>query len=258
MRDAIGRDPLTPPTSPPASRRSSTELASIGYRQIEFAGYSQHANAEGGATSTTSRARPCCARWLDDNGLEAEGNHGSIPSTVTDATIAAFDTACEIANILGMGHIGTGNDPTGSGFLADWQAAAERWNFFGERASGHGLKLYTHNHDIAYSFLLDSGPLDALGRPTRSSGIRRLEWFLANTDPKYVYLEMDIFWAHVAQYKHHTYTAPDGSVVTGAIFDPAGARRGADACGSRCSTPRTARRTRRPTNGYDIVAVRRR
>jgi sugar phosphate isomerase/epimerase len=33
---------------------------------------------------------------------------------------------------------------------------------------------------------------------------------------------MDIYWAHVAQYKHHTYTAPDGSVVTGAIFDPAG------------------------------------
>ena len=84
----------------------------------------------------------------------------------------------------------------------------------GERAGRHGLKLYTHNHDIAYSFLLDSGPLDALGRPTRSSGIRRLEYFLANTDPKYVYLEMDIFWAHVAQYKHHAYTAPDGSSVS--------------------------------------------
>ena len=66
-----------------------------------------------------------------------------------------------------MGHIGTGNDPTGSAFVADWEAAAERWNFFGERATSHGLKLYTHNHDVAYSFLLDSGPLDALGRPTR-------------------------------------------------------------------------------------------
>jgi L-ribulose-5-phosphate 3-epimerase UlaE len=31
---------------------------------------------------------------------------------------------------------------------------------------------------------------------------------------------MDIFWAHVAQYKHKSYTAPDGSVVT-SIFDPA-------------------------------------
>ena len=31
---------------------------------------------------------------------------------------------------------------------------------------------------------------------------------------------MDIYWAHVAQYKHTSYTAPDGSVVT-SIFDPA-------------------------------------
>ena len=161
-------------------------------------------NAEGGANLNTVEGATLLRSWLDANGLEAEGNHGSIPSTVTDATIAQFDAACEIANILGMGHIGTGNDPTGSAFVADWEAAAERWNFFGERASSHGLKLYTHNHDIAYSFLLDSGPLDALGRPTRSSGIRRLEHFLANTDPKHVYLEMDIYWAHVAQYKHRT------------------------------------------------------
>ena len=145
-----------------------------------------------------------------------------------------------------MGHIGTGSDPTGSAYVADWEAAAARWNFFGERAASHGLKLYTHNHDIAYSFLLDSGPLDALGRPTRSSGIRRLEHFLANTDPKHVYLEMDIYWAHVAQYKHHTYTAPDGSVVSRSSTRPPGRR--ADARATRCSTPRTARSTRpRPT-----------
>ena len=74
-------------------------------------------------------------------------------------------------------------------------------------------------HDVAYSFLLDSGPNDALGRPTRSSGVRRLEWFLANTDPAHVWLEMDIFWAHVAQYKHTSFTAADGSTQTD-IFDP--------------------------------------
>ncbi len=85
----------------------------------------------------------------------------------------------------------------------------------------HGLKLYTHNHDIAYSHLLDTGPVDALGRPTRSSGVRRLEWFMNNTDSRYVFLEMDIFWAHVAQYKHHSYTAADGTVVTD-VFDPLG------------------------------------
>ena len=218
VRDAISRDPNTSEFAS-GFKEVFEELARIGYKQIEFAGYNQHANAPGGNVNNPAGAA-LLRTWLDDNGLEAEGNHGSIPGTVTDATIAAFDAACETANILGMGHIGTGSDPTGSAFVADWALAAERWNFFGARAASHGLKLYTHNHDIAYSFLLDSGPLDALGRPTRSSGVRRLEYFLANTDPAYVYLEMDVFWAHVAQYKHHTYTAPDGSLVQD-IFDPA-------------------------------------
>ena len=220
VRDAISRDPATSPFAS-GFQEVLAELAAIGYKQIEFAGYSQNANSPGGNNLNNVAGATLLRSWLDANGLEAEGNHGSVPSTITDTTIAQFDTACEIANILGMGHIGTGSDPTGSGYVADWQAAADRWNFFGQRAASHGLKLYTHNHDIAYSFLLDSGPLDALGRPTRSSGIRRLEYFLANTDPAYVYLEMDIYWAHVAQYKHRTYTAPDGSLVE-SVFDPAG------------------------------------
>jgi len=219
VRDAISRDPNATDLAS-GFKEVFQELSRIGYKQIEFAGYNQHANAEGGNVNNVAGAQ-LLRKWLDDNGLEAEGNHGSIPGTVSDATLAAFDAQCEIANILGFGHIGTGSDPTGSAYVADWELAADRWNIFGERAASHGLKLYTHNHDIAYSFLLDSGPLDALGRPTRSSGIRRLEHFLANTDPSYVYLEMDIYWAHVAQYKHTSYTAPDGTVVTD-LFDPAG------------------------------------
>jgi len=218
VRDAISRDPNTTDL-PSGFKEVFQELSRIGYKQIEFAGFSQHANAEGGNVNNVAGAQ-LLRKWLDDNGLEAEGNHGTIPSVINDTTLAQFDTACEIANILGFGHIGTGSDPTSSAYLADWQAAADRWNILGERAASHGLKLYTHNHDVAYSFLLDSGPLDAQGRPTRSSGIRRLEWFLQNTDPNYVYLEMDIYWAHVAQFKHRTYTAPDGSAVE-SIFDPA-------------------------------------
>jgi sugar phosphate isomerase/epimerase len=218
VRDAISRDPNTTDLAS-GFKEVFQELSRIGYRQIEFAGFSQHANAEGGNVNNVAGAQLLRA-WLDDNGLEAEGNHGSIPSVINDTTLAAFDLACETANILGFGHIGTGSDPTNSAYKADWDLAAERWNILGERAATHGLKLYTHNHDVAYSFLLDSGPLDAQGRPTRSSGIRRLEYFLQQTDPNYVYLEMDIYWAHVAQFKHHTYTAPDGSAVQ-SIFDPA-------------------------------------
>ncbi|WP_353952363.1 TIM barrel protein [Knoellia sp. S7-12] len=251
VRDAVSRDPLSTNLAS-GFKEVLTELAKIGYKQIEFAGYRQHANSEGGADLNNVAGATLLRSWLDANGLEAEGNHGSIPSTVTDVTISQFDTACEIANILGMGHIGTGNDPTRSAYLADWQAAAPVWNFFGERAASHGLKLYTHNHDIAYSFLLDSGPADALGNPTRSSGIRRLEWFLANTDPQNVYLEMDIFWAHVAQYKHHTYIAADGSSVQ-SVFDPA-ALVAAQNKRFPLFHAKDGKKNSAVANGYDIVA----
>jgi sugar phosphate isomerase/epimerase len=219
VRDVISRDPIANPSLPAGFRQTFEALGKIGYKQIEFAGYRQNANSPGGADLGTVEGARQLRSWLDDNGLDAQGNHGFVPGTLTPENLARFDRECEIASILGLEHIGTGSDPTNTAYKVDWDAAIDRWNILGRRASQHGLKLYTHNHDIAYSFLLDSGPLDAAGRPTRSSGVRRLEYFLANTDKKHVWLEMDVFWAHVAQYKHRSYTAPDGSTQAD-IFDP--------------------------------------
>ncbi|KAA9380633.1 sugar phosphate isomerase/epimerase [Microbispora cellulosiformans] len=222
VRDAITRDPLTSNLAS-GFKAVLKELGRIGYAQVEFAGYAQHRNAEGGASLESVEGARLLRGWLDDSGLVAQGNHGFIPGSwpLNQADLDRFKLHLEIANILGMKHVGTGSDPTGSAYKADWDVAAEKWNTLGQIASEAGLKLYTHNHDVAYSFLLDSGPLDAQGRPTRSSGIRRLEYFLQNTDPKHVWLEMDIFWAYVAQYKHKTFTAPDGSAQT-QIFNPLG------------------------------------
>jgi len=220
VRDAVSRNPVAFPGLASGFKQVFEVLSQIGYRQIEFAGYNQNANAEGGAQLGNPAGAALLRSWLDDYGLVAQGNHGSIPGTITDTTLASFDASCEIANILGLDHIGTGSDPTNSAYVADWDAAIERWEFLGERArTMHGLKLYTHNHDAAYNFLLDSGPLDAMGRPTRSSGVRRLEYFIAGTDPKNVHFELDIYWGYVAQHRHTAYTAPDGSTVE-SIFDP--------------------------------------
>src|ERR687897_298958 len=120
VRDAVSRDPNTTDLAS-GFKEVLEELARIGYKQIEFAGYTQNVNAEGGRTPAPELLK----QWLDDNGLEAEGNHGSIPSTITDATLASFDAACEAANVLGMAHIGTGSDPTSSAYLADWKLAAD-------------------------------------------------------------------------------------------------------------------------------------
>ena len=52
----------------------------MGYRQVEFAGYNQHANAEGGASLESVAGATLLRAWLDDNGLKAQGNHGFIPA----------------------------------------------------------------------------------------------------------------------------------------------------------------------------------
>ncbi|MFG3102376.1 sugar phosphate isomerase/epimerase family protein [Streptomyces sp. NPDC048182] len=221
VRDATGRDPLSTDL-PSGFREVFKQLARYGYRQVEFAGYGQHANAPGGANLESVEGAKLLRRWLDEYGLRAQGNHGFIPSSwpLTTPDLDTFKKHLEIANILGMDHMGTGGDPTGSSYRADWDVAADKWNVLGRIARREGIKLYTHNHDAAYGFLLDAGPLDDQGRPTRSSGIRKLEYFLKITDPALVWLEMDIFWAHVAQYKFHTYTAPDGTTRE-QVFDPA-------------------------------------
>lgn len=221
VRDATGRDPLAS-TLPSGFREVFKELARYGYKQVEFAGYGQHANAPGGASLESVEGAKLLRSWLDDYGLRAQGNHGFIPGSwpLSQPDLDTFKKHLEIANILGMDHMGTGGDPTNSSYKADWDVAADKWNAMGAIARKAGIKLYTHNHDAAYGFLLDGGPLDAQGRPTRSSGIRRLEYFLKATDPRSVWLEMDIYWAHVAQYKFHTYTAHDGSQRK-KVFDPA-------------------------------------
>ncbi|MFG2472974.1 sugar phosphate isomerase/epimerase family protein [Streptomyces canus] len=221
VRDAIGRDPLASDL-PSGFREVFKQLSRFGYRQVEFAGYGQHANAPGGADLGTVQGAKLLRSWLDEYGLRAQGSHGYIPPSwpLTSSDRDTFKRWLEIANILGMEHMGTGADPTNTPYRADWDVAAQKWNTLGALACREGIKLYTHNHDSAYDFLLDGGPLDSQGRPTRSSGIRKLEYFLKVTDRKSVYLELDVFWAHVAQYKFHTYTAHDGSQRE-RVFDPA-------------------------------------
>ncbi|MCM4077915.1 sugar phosphate isomerase/epimerase family protein [Paractinoplanes hotanensis] len=187
--------------------RVLARLAEIGYKEIEFAGYNQNTSILG-RQITPAEIR----KILDDNGLVANGAHTSINA-------ATFDQQLDIAETLGMKHIGTGSDPTGSAYRSDWDAAADLWNELGRKARKRGMKLYTHNHDAAYGFLLDAGPLDANGKPTRSSGQRKLEYFFGRTDERYVFFEMDIYWAYVARFKHHTYVDARGNARED-LFDP--------------------------------------
>lgn len=231
-------------------------LANLGFKQIEFAGYNQNAAnpggaapnpAPGGVTTPESRAAYLAYAhtlrgFLDDFGLEAIGNHGFIPSTwpgpnspggaMSTNDYARFQTELEFASILGMRFMGTGNDPTSANNrnVEQWDISGEKWTALNDLALAWGIQLYPHNHSPAYNFLQD-GPMVEVtedrvtGEPIPptlvrgESGKRLMQHFLDITDPERVVVEMDIYWAHVAQHQWRWRYDWDGNRVED-IFDP--------------------------------------
>jgi len=229
-------------------------LAAAGYKQIEFAGYGQNANNPGGTAgypgdgNAAGRAAylayaQTLRGFLDDNGLEAIGNHGFIPNTwfgpsSPGGTMSAADqlrlqTELEFASILGMPYMGTGNDPTSANNrnIEPWTVACEKWMALNQiSVPGFGIQMYTHNHSPAYNFLQD-GPMVTVTQdrltgnpipPTQvrgESGKRLMQHYLDNTDPALVVIEMDIYWAHVAQHQWRWRYDWEGNRVED-IFDP--------------------------------------
>jgi len=224
-------------------------FAAVGIAQVEFAGYGQNAANPGGAqpSPTTNRAgylayAATLRGFLDDNGLEAIGNHGFIPSTwpgpsspggaMSTGDYDRFQTELEFASILGMPFMGTGNDPTSANNrnIEPWTIAGEKWDALNTLSLAWGIHLYPHNHSPAYNFLQD-GPMvwvdeDRLtGAPITpvevrgESGKRLMQHYLDITDPDLCLVEMDIYWAHVAQHQHRWRYDWDGNRVED-IFDP--------------------------------------
>jgi hypothetical protein len=231
-------------------------LAAAGFRQIEFAGYNQHADnpggsapnpAPGGVTTPASRAAYLAygrtlRGFLDESGLEAIGNHGFIPNTwpgpnspggaMSTNDYERLQTELEFASILGMPYMGTGNDPTSANNrnIEPWTVAGEKWEALNELSLAWGIHLYPHNHSPAYNFLQD-GPMVTVtqdrvtGAPIAptvvrgESGKRLMQHYLDITDPDLCVVEIDIYWAHVAQHQHRWRYDWEGNRVED-IFDP--------------------------------------
>lgn len=152
-------------------------LSAIGYKEIEFAGYTQ--GQVGAITPQEIR------QLLDDNGLRAVGSHRGISDFVNN-----LELELDIAEILGTEHVGTANAPTQDRTVAGYLAAARQFNDFGAAARRRGLKFYQHNHDGEFSFATDN------------PDVRLYDVFYDNTDPRKVYLEMDVYWAFVGKHRY--------------------------------------------------------
>jgi sugar phosphate isomerase/epimerase len=150
-------------------------LAWQGYKEIEFAGYTQ--GNVGPITPQEIR------QLLDDNGLDGVASHVGLNTSNIQAQL-------DIAQILGLEYIGIASSSASAPSLSAWQAVADNYNTLGAAAKERGIKFYFHNHNSEFGFIYDS------------PGTRIYDVLLAETDPELVFFEMDIFWAYVGQYQY--------------------------------------------------------
>jgi sugar phosphate isomerase/epimerase len=220
VRDLVTADPAVYPTLPAGYREVFHAASEIGFTGVELYSpgplprFAQHADADGGPHPAPARIRT----WLDEAHLRAVGHY---TARLTPATV---DEALTVAGQLGQPLTGSA-DATGElRQRKQVDAVIATWQRFARRARAAGIPLYTHCHAVPWDFLLDAGPVDAAGNRTRSSGIRVIEYFLQHTDPDWIKLELDVFWAYSAQHRFTTYTAADGSKVRD-VLDPAAVAR---------------------------------
>lgn len=147
-------------------------LATIGYKQMEFAGYTQ-----GTGSITTTQIR----QLMDASGLVGIGSH------ITPST-GAMEQILDDAEILGLPYVGISLVVPANTTVAGWQQTADEYNTYGAAAAARGIKFYFHNHFQEWTL-------------TEQPPTRGIDVLLAETDQDNVFWEMDIYWAYVGQFQ---------------------------------------------------------
>jgi sugar phosphate isomerase/epimerase len=138
------------------------QLAKIGYKEVEFAGYQGHSAADVRA-------------MLDQNGLTAPSAHIDIVKIETDA-----DRTFSDAKVVGHKWITVPSLPRGQRqTVDDWKKMSARFNAAGKTVKDAGFKLAFHNHNDVFRKVGDELPIDILMR---------------ETEPALVSYQMDVYW----------------------------------------------------------------
>lgn len=150
-------------------------IRQIGYRNIE-------------ESSFTGQSKPDDhAALLKRSGLRAVASHESLDAAGWKQTLTK-------ARAAGQEFVGSGSwGNPGPDTLGHLLATARMLNERGKAAADQGLKFYIHNHAAEFTgrFPYDHGD----GKPVMTSA---WEIVAANTDPRYVSFELDIYWAREA------------------------------------------------------------
>lgn len=161
-----------------------TQLAAIGYREVEAAGFFGHSAEDVKAAMSSA-------------GLRCVSGHYPMGELVKDA-----DGILKYAKTLGLSYVicsspgvadpsKLANYPGGAGgYFAkgmtadDWRWNAEQFNMYGKKFKAEGIQFGYHNHTPEFR---DVG-----------GGVTGMEVILKDTDPAYVTWEMDCGWVTAA------------------------------------------------------------
>jgi hypothetical protein len=210
-------------------------LASVGVRGFEFFQSTQHVD-ELGRQPTAAEIR----QYLDAAGLKATGTHqyglGNLDPATGNLT-AAGETLFEFLNTLGMTTMGFSgnlsqlpnnapdpanpavNLPNSSGWLEDYVNPVTGARTFGFRSRGahaerigqilrsRGVTYFYHPEQDNYRYFNDPA------HPELDT-VHRIQWVMANTDPKLFRWEIDILhnWSGRLRFLSATTHQPDISV----------------------------------------------
>jgi len=134
-------------------------LASIGYREVELAGFYDKTAAE-------------MRKMLDGAGLAAPSGHVAVLKSDWNKII-------DDAGVIGQRYIVCPFTDPGDRTVDGYKRNAAKYNQFGELTQKAGIQFAYHNHDFEFDTVEGIIPYDLL---------------LHECDPKLVQMECDIFW----------------------------------------------------------------
>lgn len=171
------------------------QVVSIGYREVEFAGYYDRSPAD-------------IRRLIDSLGLTAPAAHVPL-----DALRDRMQATLDASEVMGHKYLVIAWLEQKDRTPERLRAIAEDFNRFGEQAASRGITFAYHNHDFEF---------------TPEAGVLPYDLLLERTSPDLVKFEMDLFWitkggasplAYFAKYPgrfplvHVKDVTPDGKMV---------------------------------------------
>ena len=137
------------------------KVAAAGYKEFEFAGYYERKPKE-------------LRKFLDDLGVKAPSTHQGLA-----VFEQKMDWLIETAKILGHEYVVCPWIGPEMRTMDNYKKLAALFNKIGEACQKAGLRFAYHNHDFEFETIDGQIPFDVL---------------LAETDPKLVFMELDLYW----------------------------------------------------------------